>query len=166
MTTLDDHSLSTYKSSTELWGTGRARRQSTREAFVPLHHPPCHAQVDFGEAVVEGRGRREKVAFVCLILPHSNVWFLAQHRSGQVPPRAFASADRRRPRTSIRLSCRHRARHNELGLSLSGWSRSAEQVSGCFRATDVDPMRLQGTTGIPPIKGRNPCPRLRTPITS
>ena len=34
----------------------RARRQSTREAFVPLHHPPGHAQVDFGEAVVEVGG--------------------------------------------------------------------------------------------------------------
>ena len=54
----------------------RARRQSTREAFVPLYHPPGHAQVDFGEAVVELRGRREKVAFFCLILPHSNVWFV------------------------------------------------------------------------------------------
>ena len=54
----------------------RARRQSTREAFVPLHHPPGHAQVDFGEAVVEIRGRRKKVAFFCLILPHSNVWFV------------------------------------------------------------------------------------------
>ena len=54
----------------------RSRRQSTREAFVPLHHPPGHAQVDFGEAVVELRGCREKVAFFCLILPHSNVWFV------------------------------------------------------------------------------------------
>ena len=54
----------------------RARRQSTREAFVPLHHPPGHAQVDFGEAVVEVGCRLEKVAFFCLILPHSNVWFV------------------------------------------------------------------------------------------
>ena len=54
----------------------RSRRQSTREAFVPLHHPPGHAQVDFGEAVVELRGQREKIAFFCLILPHSNVWFV------------------------------------------------------------------------------------------
>ena len=54
----------------------RSRRQSTREAFVPLHHPPGHAQVDFGEAVVELRGQREKVAFFGLILPHSNVWFV------------------------------------------------------------------------------------------
>ena len=54
----------------------RSRRQSVREAFVPLHHPPGHAQVDFGEAVVEVGGRREKVAFFCLILPHSNLWFV------------------------------------------------------------------------------------------
>ena len=32
--------------------------------------------MDFGEAVVEVGGRREKVAFFCLILPHSNVWFV------------------------------------------------------------------------------------------
>ena len=54
----------------------RARRQTTYEAFVPLHHPPGHAQVDFGEAVVEIGGIREKVAIFCLILPHSDVWFV------------------------------------------------------------------------------------------
>ncbi len=43
---------------------------------MPLHHPPGHAQVDFGEAVVELQGRREKVGFFCLILPHSDVWFV------------------------------------------------------------------------------------------
>ncbi len=31
----------------------RAHRQTTCEAFVPLHHPPGHAQVDFSEATVE-----------------------------------------------------------------------------------------------------------------
>ena len=54
----------------------RSQRQSTREAFIPLHHPPGHAQVDFGEAVVEVGGLREKIAFFCLILPHSDVWFV------------------------------------------------------------------------------------------
>ena len=53
----------------------RARRQSAREVFVPLNHPPGHARVDLGEAVVEVRGRREIVASFCLILPHSNIWF-------------------------------------------------------------------------------------------
>ena len=44
----------------------RARRQATREAFVPLHHPPGHAQVDFGEAVVEVGGQAGES---CLLLP-------------------------------------------------------------------------------------------------
>ena len=55
----------------------RSRRQSVREAFVPLHHPPGHAQVGFGEAVVKVGGRREKVAFFCLILPHSKAMSLS-----------------------------------------------------------------------------------------
>ena len=41
-----------------------ARRQSARVVFASLHHPPGDAQVDFGEAVAEVRGRREKVAFL------------------------------------------------------------------------------------------------------
>ena len=69
----------------------RSRRQSTREAFVPLHHPPGHAQVDFGEAVVELRGQREKIAFFCLILPHSNVWFVKAY------PRETTTGLPRRP---------------------------------------------------------------------
>ena len=47
----------------------RSQRKSVREAFVPLHHPPGHAQVDFGEAVVEIGGLREKIAFFCLSEP-------------------------------------------------------------------------------------------------
>ena len=54
----------------------RLRRQSVREAFVPLHNPPGHARVDFGEALVEVGGRREKVAFFRPILPHSDLWFV------------------------------------------------------------------------------------------
>jgi len=54
----------------------RARRLTAREAFVPLYHPPGHAQVDFGQAVVDLAGKRDKVHFFCLILPHSNAWFV------------------------------------------------------------------------------------------
>ena len=111
----------------------RSRRQSVREAFVPLHHPPGHAQVDFGEATVEVGGRREKVAFFCLILPHSNVWFVkaypdfvegglagrllshGNHRlsdvfgSGACPPRFMGQRSspevRRKPRTPLPHGC-------------------------------------------------------------
>ena len=34
-------------------GLGDAAETWLCEAFVPLHYPPGHAQVDFGEAVVE-----------------------------------------------------------------------------------------------------------------
>ena len=32
----------------------REHRRQTREMFVPLSHPPGHAQCDFGEALVAG----------------------------------------------------------------------------------------------------------------
>lgn len=54
----------------------RERRLTTQEAFVPLHHPPGHAQVDFGQAVIELRGKRQKVHVFCMILPHSDAWFV------------------------------------------------------------------------------------------
>ena len=41
----------------------RAKAYS-KEAFVPLSHPPGHAQFDFGEATVEIAGERVKAARV------------------------------------------------------------------------------------------------------
>lgn len=54
----------------------RQQRLTTREAFVPLYHPPGHAQVDFGEAVIEMGGRRLKAHVFFMILPHSGAWFV------------------------------------------------------------------------------------------
>ena len=40
----------------------RERRRRSREMFVPLAHPPGHAQVDFGEAMaVIGRGTCQRL---------------------------------------------------------------------------------------------------------
>lgn len=52
---------------------GRTRR---REVFVPLAHPPGHAQIDFGEAIGEIGGVRVKVHLFCMHLPHSDASFL------------------------------------------------------------------------------------------
>jgi len=52
---------------------GRARG---RETFVPLAHPPGHAQVDFGEAVGVIGGVRQKIHFFCMDLPQSDVCFV------------------------------------------------------------------------------------------
>jgi transposase len=54
----------------------RERRRRRREVFVPLAHPPGHAQVDFGEAVAVIGGVRQKIHFFCLDLPHSDAGFV------------------------------------------------------------------------------------------
>src|SRR3712207_7176360 len=44
----------------------RQRRAEVREVFVPLAHPPGHAQADFGEAVAVVGGVERKVHFFCV----------------------------------------------------------------------------------------------------
>ena len=53
----------------------RERRLRTREMFVPLVHPPGHAQCDFGEAWAVIGGVKRKVHFFVLDLPHSDAMF-------------------------------------------------------------------------------------------
>jgi transposase len=47
-------------------------RQRTQEMFVPLVHPPGHAQVDFGEAMGVIGGVERKIHFFAMDLPHSD----------------------------------------------------------------------------------------------
>jgi transposase len=54
----------------------REQRARTQEVFVPLVHPPGHAQVDFGEAVAVIGGVRQTIHFFCLDLPHSDAAFV------------------------------------------------------------------------------------------
>ena len=51
-------------------------RQRQREMFVPLAHPPGHAQVDFGEALAVIGGVERKIHFLAMILPHSDACFV------------------------------------------------------------------------------------------
>ena len=50
----------------------RLCRARGRETFVPLTHPPGHAQVDFGEAVAIIGGVRQKIHFFCMDVPQSD----------------------------------------------------------------------------------------------
>ena len=50
----------------------RISRARGRETFVPLAHPPGHAQVDFGEAIGVIGGVRQKIHFLCMDLPQSD----------------------------------------------------------------------------------------------
>src|ERR671933_741816 len=54
----------------------RQQRAAVREVFVPLVHPPGHAQADFGEAVAVIGGVERKIHFFCLDLPHSDACFV------------------------------------------------------------------------------------------
>ncbi len=54
----------------------RERRHRLQEMFVPLAHPPGHAQADFGEAVVFIAGVKQKAHFFTMDLPHSDKCFV------------------------------------------------------------------------------------------
>ncbi len=54
----------------------RQRERRGREMFVPLAHPPGHAQADFGEAVVVIGGVEQKAHFFVMDLPHSDACFV------------------------------------------------------------------------------------------
>ena len=50
----------------------RERRLRRREMFVPLSHPPGHAQADFGEADAIIAGVKYRAHFFVMTLPHSD----------------------------------------------------------------------------------------------
>jgi transposase len=56
----------------------RSRRRQ-KEVFVPLSHPPGHAQFDFGEAVVEIAGVECKAHLGLMTLPYSDAYFLSAY---------------------------------------------------------------------------------------
>lgn len=54
----------------------REKKRRTREVFVPLSHPPGHAQVDFGEALGVIGGVQRKLHYFAMALPHSDAFFI------------------------------------------------------------------------------------------
>src|SRR6056297_1397651 len=54
----------------------RERERRGREMFVPLAHPPGHAQADFGEAAAIIDGIEQKAHFFVMDLPHSDACFV------------------------------------------------------------------------------------------
>lgn len=54
----------------------RIAKGRLRETFVPLAHPPGHAQVDFGEAIGVIGGIRQKLHVFFMDLPHSDAPFI------------------------------------------------------------------------------------------
>ena len=54
----------------------RENRRQSKEMFVPLSHPPGHAQCDFGEALVVIGGVERKAHCLVIDLPHSDGCFV------------------------------------------------------------------------------------------
>jgi transposase len=54
-------------------------RQRAQEMFVPLVHPPGHAQADFGEALAVIGGIARKIHFFAFDLPHSDACFVVAY---------------------------------------------------------------------------------------
>ena len=54
----------------------RERRRVVREMFVPLSHPPGHAQCDFGQAWAFIGGKKRRVHYFVMSLPHSDGIFI------------------------------------------------------------------------------------------
>ena len=54
----------------------RETEHRTQEVFVPLAHPPGEAQFDFGFALARIAGRLRKVAFMVMVLPYSDAFFV------------------------------------------------------------------------------------------
>ena len=52
------------------------RRLEMKEVFVPLAHPPGHAQADFGEALAVIGGVEQKIHFLVVDLPQSDAIFI------------------------------------------------------------------------------------------
>ncbi len=57
----------------------RERERRGREMFVPLAHPPGHAQADFGEAIAIIGGVEQKAHFFVMDLPHSDACFVVAY---------------------------------------------------------------------------------------
>ncbi len=54
----------------------RSKRRRMQEVFVPLSHRPGHAQADFGEADALLGGKRVRVYYLCIDIPHSDACFV------------------------------------------------------------------------------------------
>lgn len=59
----------------------REQERRGREMFVPLSHPPGHAQADFGEAMVVIGGVEQKAYFFALDLPHSDACYVRAYQA-------------------------------------------------------------------------------------
>ena len=135
----------------------RIARSRSREAFVPLAHPPGHAQVDFGECIGVIGGVRMKLRVFCFDLPQSDACFIKAYPAetteafldGHVSAIAFFSgvpalpelpfepSDKRPAKVSSTALVRYRMkiiRRQPPMVFATSWSRASSTRSRSARA--------------------------------
>ena len=116
----------------------RERRRRTREMYVPLSHPPGHAQCDFGQAKAVIGGVEQTIHYFVLDLPHSDACFV----------KATRRDDRgvlRRSRLGVLVPGRHAPEHpvrqHEAGGGQDPGRRSKEAYPRLLGAGVALPVR-------------------------
>ena len=147
----------------------REWKQSQREVFLPLVHPPGEAQVDFGEATVKLAGEPTKVALFVMTLPYSGAifiqvfprecteTFLEGHRLafeyfGGVPPRisydnsaiavieVLSGRERKLTREFLRLESHYLFQHHFCLVRRANEKGHVERLLGCARKNFLVPV--------------------------
>ena len=117
----------------------REHRRRTREMFVPLFHPPGHAQCDFGEALVVTGGVERKAHCFVLDLTHDDGCFIKAY------PAETTEGLPGRPRVGLRLprwrAPEHPLRQYEAGRGEDTGRRMPPAHPGLHRAPVPLPVR-------------------------
>ena len=115
----------------------RPRRLARKEAFIPLTHPPGHAQADFGEAVAILGGIERKVRFFVMDLPQSDAIFVKAYHA-ETAEACLATGTSRPSPSSAACRCR-----SCTTAARSPWPRSWEtgpaSASHAVRRSAVPP---------------------------
>ena len=98
----------------------RERRRRLREMFIPLAHPPGHAQADFGEADAIIAGVKCRAHFFVMTLPQSDACFIAAYPSATVEAWLDGHWTRRLVRAASAAEIASRASSLPLALRLAG----------------------------------------------
>jgi hypothetical protein len=139
----------------------RIARARSREVFVPLAHPPGHAQVDFGECVGVIGGVRMKLHVFCFDLPQSDACFVKAYPAettdafldGHVSAFAFFGG--------VPISMTSGTWNSSASMSKGSWSTQIRLRSPCAapkqdrtnpEATNPTKLTIPFTLKRPPMK--------------
>ena len=112
----------------------RERRRVLREMFVPLGHPPGHAQCDFGQALVVIGGVERRARCFVIDLPHSYGCFVKAYPSETTESFLdghVSAIDRKQPLGKPQHSDKDRSQHTETDQEADPNQQCLGETSSC-----------------------------------